>query len=575
MPSDIMTEVVQIAAARSADDDQLSSHDPSIALSPVPWGALFIAALADHARRPALTYRGKSLSYANLALRIDASTNILRRMGAGPGVRVGLLLPNNSALWTYTLAAFALGSTIVGLDPAGSDADLADCVKKGRVSILITCDLQPLQARASALALTSADLIRAVIVVRYTSLLSGPKALAHRLLHARSRRSKPTGLNCPVHWERDVLRDARLETLVPVGPTPRPAGRNETALLACSRTKNGPRYAEFSHANLAAILFQVRAALPPLKPGLDHIIVALPLWHPLAMAITAGLTLTQGCELTMVHQQQSDTLIADLKRSKPTYLIVTAPLLAELLANPGLNQFALMSLQCVLVVGSSVSPALLAAFTAVSPAPVLQCYSPSNMPTVIAISRTNAATDPATFYPVARTTLSVRDLADPSREVPRGERGELCVSGPQVPTRERVSPNEDLFIADLLRSGDLAIHDAQGRVVIVDRIEDLIEAAGYVIYPRRIEQALLEHSGVSDAAVIGIGDARRGQAPKAFVVLKRGQAITERDLRLFLAERISRIEMPADIDFATTLPQTPYGIVCKTTLRKQEAARNA
>jgi long-chain acyl-CoA synthetase len=154
----------------------------------------------------------------------------------------------------------------------------------------------------------------------------------------------------------------------------------------------------------------------------------------------------------------------------------------------------------------------------------------------------------------------------------------LCISGPQVPRAGHVSPNLSAFVATGLhagdlRTGDLATLDAAGRIVVIDRVEDLIVAAGYVIYPRRIEAALLEHPGVSDAAAIGIDDGRRGQAPKAFVVLKRGLAITERDLRLFLADRISKIEMPADIDFTTRLPRTPYGLVCKMTLRRQEAAR--
>ena len=108
---------------------------------------------------------------------------------------------------------------------------------------------------------------------------------------------------------------------------------------------------------------------------------------------------------------------------------------------------------------------------------------------------------------------------------------------------------------------------------MVDRVEDLIVAAGYMIYPSRIEDALLEHSNVTEAAVIGVSDGRRGNAPKAFVVLQRGIAVTERDLRLHLATRISKIEMPADIDFCTSLPRTAFGFVCKATLRRQEAGR--
>jgi len=163
------------------------------------------------------------------------------------------------------------------------------------------------------------------------------------------------------------------------------------------------------------------------------------------------------------------------------------------------------------------------------------------------------------YTPLDGTRFTARDLADPAREVPNGERGTLFVSGPQfepVPGGGTLRP-----------AGAAGLIDAAGNVVVISPLEELVVAAGYMIYPSRIEAALMEHEGLAEAAVIGIRDGKRGTAPYAFVVLKRGVVMTERDIVKHLASRISKIEMPADIEFCSQLPQDAFGAVDKNALR--------
>ena len=126
--------------------------------------------------------------------------------------------------------------------------------------------------------------------------------------------------------------------------------------------------------------------------------------------------------------------------------------------------------------------------------------------------------------PLPGTIVSLRDLADPTKEVPLGEKGEICVKGPQVMKGYWKRPEEtaNQFVGDFLRTGDVGIMDEEGFIFIVDRIKDLIICSGYNVYPRRIEEAIYEHPAVEEVTVIGIKDQYRGEAPKAFIKLKAG-----------------------------------------------------
>ena len=129
------------------------------------------------------------------------------------------------------------------------------------------------------------------------------------------------------------------------------------------------------------------------------------------------------------------------------------------------------------------------------------------------------------------------------------------------------------FVGEYLRTGDVGIMDDEGFIFIVDRIKDLIICSGYNVYPRRIEEAIYEHPAVEEVTVVGIKDEYRGEAPKAFVKLKAGAQATKADIFKHLEPKISKIEMPAEIEFRDALPKTMIGKLSKKELKAEEAAR--
>lgn len=533
----------------------------SEAASPVL--ARLLAAVASDPGRTALRFMGRATTYRDLGLKVEERANGLRHLGLGPGARLGVLLPNCPALVTYVFAAYAIGATVVLLDPEAADAELAATVQAARVRVLVTCDLAAVQAKG--LALAQQGLLDRVVVVAFASQL--PLAAAARLrLFSAHRVARPPGPSVPmVTGERELLGDLGVAAVVAAGPTPRPATLDDVAMVTGPVAGDGIPAATLTHAALAANLAQMLAALPELTQGKERILAAVPLYRPLAFNLAVHAAIARTSELIIPEDLARGSMAAALRHGPPTVMIAAPPVLEAMLAAEALRTPAFGTLRFALTVGGTASKRLHAAFAAMTPAPLLQSYGVATAATMAAVTSQNDERGPLAGHCLAATRAVVRDLADPTRDVPRGERGELFVSGPQF--------GVGAAGGGFLRTGDLGLIDPAGRLVVVDRIEDLIVAAGYMIYASRIEEALLEHAHVADAAVIGVGDGRRGNAPKAFVVLKRGVAVTERDLRLHLAARISKIEMPADIDFCTSLPRTAFGFVCKAALRKQEAAR--
>ena len=158
------------------------------------------------------------------------------------------------------------------------------------------------------------------------------------------------------------------------------------------------------------------------------------------------------------------------------------------------------------------------------------------------------------------TVIEICALDDISLVLPVGERGEICVRGPQVMKGylNRAADTRDVFVDGALRTGDVGYLDADGYLYVTDRIKDLIICSGYNVYPRVIEEALDEHPAVAEAIVIGIPDSYRGQAPLAFVTLRAGEFRTGGTAGI-PARPHSPIELPVRVEIRTSLPKTMIG----------------
>jgi long-chain acyl-CoA synthetase len=178
--------------------------------------------------------------------------------------------------------------------------------------------------------------------------------------------------------------------------------------------------------------------------------------------------------------------------------------------------------------------------------------------------------------PLPGVMMEIRDLEDPSRTLPPGEKGEICIKGKNVTKGYYKQPEETAgaFVDGYFRTGDIGYLDEDGFLFIVDRKKDMILCGGYNVYPRLIEEAIYEHPSVEEVIVIGIPDAYRGESAKAFVKLRDGAPpLGLEELRSFLADKVGKHELPTAIELRDALPKTAVGKLWKKPLVDEARAK--
>jgi long-chain acyl-CoA synthetase len=173
--------------------------------------------------------------------------------------------------------------------------------------------------------------------------------------------------------------------------------------------------------------------------------------------------------------------------------------------------------------------------------------------------------------PFPNTDSKVIDM-ETGEDLPVGDVGELCVKGPQVMKGywNREEETRQVLNDGWLKTGDIARMDEDGYFYIVDRKKDMIIAGGYNIYPRDIDEVLFTHPKIQDAVAVGVPDAYRGETVKAFVVLKPGEQVTEKEIIAFCRERLAKFKAPTLVEFREELPKTMIGKVLRKVLREEE-----
>jgi long-chain acyl-CoA synthetase len=266
-----------------------------------------------------------------------------------------------------------------------------------------------------------------------------------------------------------------------------------------------------------------------------------------------------------------------ITKARPTVMPGVPTMFIAMLNHPKLKSFDLSSLKFCLSGGAPLLLETKQRFESLTGCKVVEAYGLSETSPAVAINPLQGPVKELSIgQPIPGTIVSLRDPADPVRPVAIGDKGEICIKGPQVMKGYWKRPEataEQMTRDGFLRTGDVATMDEDGFIYIVDRIKDLIICSGYNVYPRNLEEAISKHPAVEEVTVIGIKDAYRGEAPKAFIKLRNGQTATADDILKHLEPLLSKIEMPAEIEFRPSLPKTLIGKLSKKELKIEEAAK--
>jgi long-chain acyl-CoA synthetase len=206
--------------------------------------------------------------------------------------------------------------------------------------------------------------------------------------------------------------------------------------------------------------------------------------------------------------------------------------------------------------------------------PIIEGYGLSETSPVLTCNRGDISEWTGTIgLPLPSTEISIRD--DAGKELPLGERGEICARGPQVMAGywQRADETAASMTPDgFFRTGDIGVMDPQGRVTIVDRKKDMISVSGFKVFPNEVEDVAMTHGGLLECAVVGLPDQHSGEAVALYAV-KKSPELNENDLREFLRTRMTSYKVPRYIEFRTELPKTNVGKILRRALRDEAAAR--
>ncbi len=532
--------------------------DQPIAVTPL--AELFEEAARRYADRPCLDFLGRRYRYAEVLGLVNRAAKGFAALGVKPGVRVGLCLPNTP---TYVIAYFAIlkaGGTVVNYNPLYVERELEHQIEDSGTEIMVTLDLKQIHPRIEAM--LDRTRLKTVVVCRMASILSPVKSVLFRVLKRSELASIPQDGR---HVDFDALL-ANDGAMAPVRVDPR---RDVAVLQYTGGTTGVPKGAMLTHANLVANARQVQAWFPGMALGEERMLAVLPFFHVFAMTVILNMGLAAGAELVMLPRFDTLQVLKTIARRKPTLLPGVPTMYKALLSHPDVARHPMRSIRYCISGGAPLPMELKRQFEEATGCVLVEGYGLSEASPVCACNPlTGVNKEGSIGLPLPGIMVQIRALDDPDRALPPGEKGQVVLSGPNVMAGywNKDEESRRTIVGGWLFTGDVGLMDEDGYVFLLDRLKDLIICGGYNVYPRMIEEAIYQHPDVVAVCVIGVPDDYRGQSPKAFVQLKPGASLTAEQLKDFLRDKISRIEMPKLIEFRAELPKTAVGKLSKKEL---------
>ena len=453
---------------------------------------------------------------------------------------------------------------------------LAHKVADSQTDLLITLDSPLLYPQMDRLLATTR--LKTLVVGTVAEMTANPAAITAQLQAA--------GQSVDVAW------DARRVTFASLldndgAYQPHDIGDPSKALAVLQYTggtTGSPKGAMLTHGNLSAANQQywltcVRGGAD-LQEGAERFLAVLPPFHIYALSVNMLLGVRLAATLILHTRFEPEPVLRDLSGKQVTVFCGVPTMFTAINHFPGVEGHDLSSLKFCGSGGAPLPREVHQRFLALTGCSLAEGWGMTETAPSGTFSPVKAPQRVGSCgLPMPGVTIRLASLDNPNEYVGPGERGEMCVGGPNIMKGYWNKPeaNAEAFNADgLLRTGDVATMDAEGYFSIVDRTKDMLLCSGYNVYPRTIEEAIYAHPAVAEVSVIGIPDAYRGQSPKAFVALKTGApTITLDEMRAFLRERIGKHEMIGALEIRDALPKTPVGKLSKKELVDEEAARRA
>ncbi|MER2047705.1 MAG: long-chain-fatty-acid--CoA ligase [Solibacillus sp.] len=542
----------------------------SIELPEIPVHQFLTQAFESMPNKVAIHFMGRELTYKELYESALKFANYLRSLGVEKGDRVAIMLPNcPQAVIAYYGTMYA-GGVVVQTNPLYTERELQYQMADSGAKVILVMDI--LYPRA--MKILHETKIENVIVSGIKDYLPFPKNLVYPFIQKKqygfSVKVEHSGTN---HLFTEIMKMAKMDKIEPDFDF-----ENDLALLQYTGGTTGyPKGVMLTHKNLIANTLMCDAWMYKCKKGEETILGILPFFHVYGMTTVLILSVMQQGKMVLLPKFDAEQALKTIDKQKPTLFPGAPTMYIGLLNHPDLAKYDLSSIKACLSGSAALPLEVQEKFEELTGGRLVEGYgltetSPVTHANPIWDHRINGSIG----LPWPNTEAVILRSGE-SEVLPVGEIGEIAVKGPQVMKGYWNRPEETAmtFADGWFLTGDLGYMDEKGYFYVVDRKKDMIIAGGFNIYPREVEEVLYEHEAVQECIVAGIPDPYRGETVKAYIVLKEGKSVTDKELNEFCRKNLAAYKVPRFYEFRQELPKTAVGKILRRTLIEEEKQKMA
>jgi long-chain acyl-CoA synthetase len=523
---------------------------------------VFEESCRKYGSRPAFTCMGRTISFADLEAMSARFGAWLQGIGAKPGTRVALMMPNILQYPICLFGALRAGCTVVNVNPLYTARELEDQLVDSGAEVIVVVENF---ARTLSQVVPRTRLSH-IVVTSIGELLAVKGKIVDLMLRRVKRMVPKWSLPGAVRFS-DALWEGRKRSLLHV-----PIGHDDVAFLQYTGgTTGAAKGAMLLHRNVVANMLQARAWLAPVLDDArrEVILTPLPLYHIFSLTANCLVFMSIGGENVLItNPRDLPRFIREMRKHRFTAMTGVNTLFNALLNQPAFRHVDFHAFRLTLGGGMAVQEAVAKRWKQVTGVALVEAYGLTETAPAATINPLDQVEFNGSIgLPIPSTDIVLRD--EEGRDVPPGEPGEICIRGPQVMAGYWQRPQEtaEAMTPDgYFKSGDIGTMDERGYVRIVDRKKDMILVSGFNVYPNEIEGIVAMHEGVLECAAVGVPDRKSGEAVKLFVV-RRDPLLTAGQLVMHCRKHLAGYKCPRDVEFRTELPKSNVGKILRRSLR--------
>ena len=522
--------------------------------------------------RACTIFKGAVISYREINKMSDSMAAALVEMGVKKGDRVGIFMPN---LPQFVVAYFGIlkaGGVVVAVNPTYPVDEVLTPVNDAGIEVMFTLTrfyntVKEVRKRSK---------LKKIIVSNLKEALPPITRLLFTLAKEKKGGDRLHELESGDMWMQDLLKKHAGSPKPNVDIQP-----DDTALFQYSGGTTGvPKGAVAMHRNVVANTLQIKNWMTGLDEGKEVVLMGIPLFHVYGMVAGMNFAMSGGASMVMVpNARDLKDVLENISKYKAT-IFPGVPLLYNAINNhPDVKagKYNLSSIKACISGSAALMRETKEEFERLTGGKVFEGFGMSEAPTAVTCNPLDGVNKTGSIgMPLPDVDVKIISLDDGETEMPQGEIGEIILTGPQVMKGYHNMPTET---ANSLRpmkdgktwlfTGDIARMDEDGYFYIVDRKKELIKPGGFQVWPREVEEAIMDHPKVLEVGVGGIPDPHRGETVKAWIVVKPGETLTEEEVKAFCKEHLAPYKVPTHYEFRTELPKTTVGKILRRELVRQ------